>query len=289
MTRYSITRKRNNKKYKKSQKGRGKGRRSIRRCKTRKPKGFKKAKRHTIVKRRRMVGGGIGNDYNFFINTDMLKKYIQKEYSRSFGATSLVLELKGYGYAFITKLTRFSEVNRREKIAVYSCSVNGEIKYYAIVRCDESGCPVRGQRFDYRGQETPGYTGSNTPNHNMETKILFVTKGGVTKGAQTFTGNNITDADKITECYEFKNSISTTDNYRIFVDTRYKNKLIPIFKALLDNTPDPDEVTFDDDKTRDDDRNATSEAEKDAYAARLIANGQKPEGMGLGTIIAESL
>jgi hypothetical protein len=289
MTRYSITRKRNNKKYKKSPKGRGKGRRSIRRCKTRKPKGFKKAKRYTVGKRRQMVGGVIGDDYNFFINTNMLTKYIKKEYSRSFGATSLVLDLKGFGYAFITKLTRFSDENRYEKIAVYSCSVDGTINFYAIVRCNEPGCPVRGQRFTYQGQETPGYTGSNTPNHNMETKILFVTKGGVTKGAKPFTGNNITDAYKITECYEFKNSISTTDNYRIFVDTRYDNKLQPIFEALSKNTLDPAGVTFDAEKARDVARNAKSDAEKDAYAAQLIANGQKPDGMGLGNIIAESL
>jgi len=279
MTRYSITRKRNIKKYKKSPKGRGKGRRSIRRCKTRKSKGFKKAKRHTVGKRRRMVGGVIGDDYNFFINTNMLTKYIQKKYGKSLG-TGLVLELKGYGYAFITKLTRFSEDNRREKIAVYSCSVNGTINYYAIVRCDESGCPVRGQRFTYQGQETDNYTGSDTPNHNMESKILFVTKGGVPKGAQPFTGNNITDAYKITECYEFKNSISTTDNYRIFVDNRYDNKLQPIFQALSNNTSDPAGVTFDADKARDDTRNAKSDAEKKEYADWLIANGQNPDGMG---------
>ena len=280
MTRCLTTRKRNIKKYKKSRTGRGKGRRSIRRCKTRKLKGFKKAKRHTVGKRRRMVGGGVGDGYNFFINTEMLTKYIQKEYGRSLGAMregDLVLDLKGFGYAFITKLTSFSEENRYEKMAVYSCSVGGTIKYYAIVRCDEIGCPVRGQRFTYQGKSTLNYTGSNTPNYNMESKILFVTKTGVTIGTQPFSGN--TGFTKQPPCYEFTNSISTTDKYRIFVDTRYDNKLQPIFEALLKNTSDPDEVTFEVEKTRDDIRNAKSNAEKKAYYQRLKDEGKKPDDM----------
>ena len=340
MTRYSITRKRNNKKYKKSPKVRGKGRRSIMRCKTRKPKGFKKAKRYTVGKRRRMVGGVVGDDYNFFINTEMLTKYIQKEYGRSFGS-SLRLELKGFGYAFITKLTSFSEENRYEKMAVYSCSVNGIIKYYAIVRCDELGCPVRGQELTYGGimifddtdsktpryiaaPDTPDsqkstyiaksgstgstglseyvviakpgstgstgsiglaepvviatkdYTGSKTPNLNMESKILFVTKNSVSKVTEPFSGS----VALTSPCYKFTNSISTTDKYRIFVDTRYDNKLTPVFEKLS-NKEDPTEtVTFD-------------------IAKRIKSNtdyyimSQQPEksasGVGLATIIAESL
>ena len=282
MTRCLTTRKRNIKKYKKSSKGRGKGRRSIRRCKTRKPKGFKKAKRYTVGKRRRMVGGEVGDGYNFFINTEMLTKYIQKKYGRSLGAMregDLVLELKGFGYAFITKLTSFSDENRYEKLAVYSCSVYGTIKYYAIVRCDESGCPVRGQRFTYQGSATPNYIGSNTPNHNMESKILFVTKTGVTIGTQPFSGN--TDFTIQPPCYEFTNSISTTDKYRIFVDTRYNNKLQPIFEALS-NQQDPTEtVTFDNDKARDDTRMADTTAAANKYAAQLKAEGKTAEGTGL--------
>lgn len=345
MTRYSITRKRNNKKYKKSQNGRGKGRRSIRRCKTRKPKGFKRAKRHTVGKRRQMVGGN-GDHYNFLINTDMLRMYIQTKYGRLLGSTasSLKLELKGFGYAFITKLTRFSEDNRREQIAVYSCSVNGSITHYAIVRCADLGCPVLGQELTYGGImilddtdsktpryiaapdtpesreyvvikkpegfdrsvvipkpgltcfdrpvvnakpsltcldtpvgiETKGYTGSNIPNLNMESKILFVTKNSVSKVTEPFSGN----VALTLPCYKFTNSISTTDNYRIFVDTTYNNNLATVFEALSDRT-DPDQtVTFD-------------------IAKRIKSNtdyyirSQQPEksasGMGLGTIIAEAL
>ena len=67
MTRYSITRRRHIKKYKKSRKGcGGRGRRSvrsIRRCKTRKPKGFRKARRHTLGNRMKMSGG-----FNFEVN-----------------------------------------------------------------------------------------------------------------------------------------------------------------------------------------------------------------------------
>ena len=74
MARYLTTRKRNNKKYKKSPKGRGKGRRSIRRCKTRKPKGFKKAKRYTVGKRRRMMVGGA--DFDFNVDADDLQVFM---------------------------------------------------------------------------------------------------------------------------------------------------------------------------------------------------------------------
>lgn len=335
MTRCLTTRKRNIKKYKKSRTGRGKGRRSIRRCKTRKPKGFKKAKRHTVGKRRWMVGGN-GDHYNFLINTEMLTKYIQKKYGRSLGAMregDLVLDLKGFGYAFITKLTGISEDNRHEQIAVYSCSVPGKITYYAIVRCDDHGCPVRGQELTYGGImifdntdsktpryiaapdtpesreyvvikkpdgldtpvviskpgltgltglpepvgiETKGYTGSNIPNLNMESKILFVTKNSVSKVTEPFSGKVVLTSP----CYKFTNSISTTDNYRIFVDTTYpNNNLVGVFETLSDRK-DPDQtVTFD-------------------IAKRIKSNtdyyirSQKPEksasGMGW-TTVAESL
>ena len=262
----------------------------------------------------------------------MLRMYIQTKYGRSFGS-SLKLELKGFGYAFITKLTGISEDNRHEQIAVYSCSVDGKITYYAIVRCNDHGCPVRGQELTYGGImifdetdsktpryiaapdtpesrkyvvikkpdgldtpvviskpgltgltglpepvgiETKGYTGSNIPNLNMESKILFVTKDSVSKVTEPFSGN----VALTLPCYKFTNSISTTDNYRIFVDTTYpNNNLVGVFETLSDRK-DPDQtVTFD-------------------IAKRIKSNtdyyirSQKPEksasGMGW-TTVAESL
>jgi hypothetical protein len=164
MTRYSITRKRNIKKYKKSRTGRGKGRRSIRRCKTRKPKGFKKAKRYTVGKRRRMMVGGADFDFNVdaddlqvFMSSGIEKyrspfsqKYIMyngdsiitncdgtqiidpttsqpktKEKKHFYGFEKVVLVAKGF--ALVTKTgTLFSGTNRKEQLNVFACYLRKE-------------------------------------------------------------------------------------------------------------------------------------------------------------------
>ena len=161
MTRYLTTRKRNNKKYKKSRTGRGKGRRSIRRCKTRKPKGFKKAKRYTVVKRRRMGGGEVfdfnvdEDDLQVFMSSGIEKyrspfaqKHIMykytplpretvkdcsgKEVKDKGGNTTLKKEehiygfekvvLVAKGFALVTKTgTLFSRTNRKEQLNVFAC------------------------------------------------------------------------------------------------------------------------------------------------------------------------
>lgn len=158
MVRYLTTRKRNYKKYKKSPKGRGKGRRSIRRCKTRKPKGFRKAKRYTVGKRRRMVGG---EGFDFNVDADDLQvllssgiekyrspfsqKYIMyngdsiitncdgtpiidpttsqpkiKKKTHFYGFEKV--ELVAKGFALVTKTgTLFSGTNRKEQLNVFAC------------------------------------------------------------------------------------------------------------------------------------------------------------------------
>ena len=104
MTRYSITRKRNNKKYKKSPKGRGKGRRSIRRCKTRKPKGFKRGKRHTVGKRRQMVGGEV---FDFNVDADDLQVLLSsgiEKYRTPFEQKKIMYTIFNIDFLFVCSL-----------------------------------------------------------------------------------------------------------------------------------------------------------------------------------------
>jgi hypothetical protein len=219
MTRYSVKRGRRIKKYKKSPKGRGKGRRSISRCKTRKPKGFKKAKRHTVGKRRRMVGGA---PFNFNVNSDDLEKYmsymdkyrseliingIKKEDDKTAGFDKVILV--AYGFALVTKMgTMFSSKNREEQINVFACyckihRAGREPICYAIVRCPKSNCLDISE--------------INTLNSNMDGRILFlfvdtradshVTKLGIKK-----VGSNDYNAFKFTTRLS-----SDDDTYKILV------------------------------------------------------------------------
>ena len=204
MPRYLTTRKRNIKKYKKSRTGRGKGRRSIRRCKTRKPKGFKKAKRHTVGKRRRMVGGEVF-DFNvdaadlqvllssgiekyrspfaqkyIMYNGDSIIKYCNNnpiidprtkdpkttEITNFYGFEKV--ELVAKGFALVTKTgTLFSRTNRKEQLNVFACYMKNDDTNplcYAIVRCSN--------KSGCSDTSTPNPR--LKPNSNMDSKILFL-------------------------------------------------------------------------------------------------------------------
>jgi len=126
MTRYSVKRGRRIKKYKKSRKGcRGRARRSIRRCKTRKSKIFRKAKRHTVSNRRNMVGGVV--DFPFRITSDEILTYVNSRID----STVTGLTLIGYCIAFVTKLGgKFGNVaNRKNRLEylVFFRDTNGTL------------------------------------------------------------------------------------------------------------------------------------------------------------------
>ena len=133
MTRYSVKRGRRIKKYKKSRKlyrrrGRGRGRRSIRRCKSRKSKIFMKTKRNNVGKMRRMVGGEGCKGYNFNISVDEVKAYVERKY-RFEGFNSEILVLIGFGIVLVTNAStgRFlKEYNRPEQVAIFK-DANGNI------------------------------------------------------------------------------------------------------------------------------------------------------------------
>jgi len=147
MTRYSFTRRRHIKKYKKSRKGRrgrgGRSVRSIRRCKTRKPKGFRKAKRHTLGNRRRT--GGVGCEgYKFNIDSNELASYMLKNGITQSMYLPQQLQLIGFGIAFVTNAKKgaiWKEYNRPECLAVFRVGYNiyivrGKYPYDANVGMD---------------------------------------------------------------------------------------------------------------------------------------------------------
>ena len=134
MTRYLTTRKRNIKKYKKSRTGRGKGRRSIRRCKTRKPKIFMKKKKNNVSKRRRMVGGEGCEGYNFRVTSEDIFRSTQ--FLDIFRTQKKTLTLIGYCIAFVTKLDgRFNAANRPEYLVFFRYGDDDIV----IVRAE---CPI---------------------------------------------------------------------------------------------------------------------------------------------------
>ena len=315
MTRCLTTRKRNIKKYKKSSKGRGKGRRSIRRCKTRKPKGFKKAKRYTVGKRRRMVGG-----YEFDVTMEQLKQHITKECRKSLpslgikSGSELELFLMGYGDVCILKDAFFADKFRPEQVVAVRCDIKtgdttSEGQYYAIVRCaNTDSCPS---------------------GNGIWSTVLFVKKDGVTKkdyNDEQIKRNPVIkkreddtfyalkkDIDKFFNNYvwfEFTNIISSTDKYNIFVDNYPSNMSITLL-AFFSRLSGTDLANYDYTKTvtiqdmkdaivalkakrvTEAQAQAEKEAAKDAAYAKEVAaakaSGKPPppkreegEGMGWG-------
>jgi len=247
MTRYSITRRRHIKKYKKSRKGCG-GRggrsvRSIRRCKTRKPKGFRKAKRHTLGKRMKMSGG-----FNFDVSTDTIKTHILSKYSQQLNSNGIEIDSKldlaimGKGDVQISKDALFAKNFRPEQVVVVKLGGytgfgqdlrNGQ--WYALVRCANMG-------EDSSCRESKGIE---------ENTVLFVKYGTRPKNVEFISyrlrDRNTdpvikkrkdkkypTDSDVTTyfdryRWFTFKNSISSTDNYNIFVDSNCAEKSLLYF------------------------------------------------------------
>ncbi len=213
-----YTRRRNIRKYKKNQKG----------GKTTKRRSLEKRRGKT--KTRRMRGG---YQYRFRVNTDKLKKYIESEYSMELSK----LELAAYGVIGITNRSKgffLRADHRQEQISVFACYENnsGQPAFYAIARCVNS-CPENLDKSYFERKPT------ETPNFEMESKILFLkpenlrkidlqnTKDTKTQKAlellkqklrdKNFSEIDINNLTNDIPCYEFENSFSSTDNYRIVI------------------------------------------------------------------------
>ena len=246
MTRYSVKRGRRIKKYKKSRKGCGRrGRRSIRRCKTRKSKIFMKTTRNNVSNRRKMSGG-----FNFEITMEQAKTHILRKYSKSFQllgippGSQLELTLMGYGHVYISKKSVFAEDFSLEQVVAVRCDIqtgDEELtkgKYYAIVRC-----------------ATYENTRSCPNGKGIWETVLFVKKGEVTAmnyQEQLYLKNPVinkrkndtsygTDSDIykfFTEhkWFNFKNSISSNAEYDIFVENNPSSSTLIKFFDFLSPT-----------------------------------------------------
>jgi hypothetical protein len=267
MKKYSIKKYRNKgrniNKYKKSRRGRGK--RSLIGGKTRRYKVFKNTKRHTLGKRkgRRMVGGV--EPWTFRVNPESLKKYVNSKYRTSFSHLTLV----AFGYVGITNTSKgyFLRADHRlEKVAVFACYENDNDQqqptFYVIARCTKTCHP---KVYTLKDKECP--------NFNMEEKILFFTPQGLnitypSEGNLDVTSDKKTQKavellrkkleEKYTEervnktmnsimIFEFVNTISSSDNYRIVIFP-YANSetLKPFFSSVKSEHFIPTNVEYPD-------------------------------------------
>lgn len=217
------TRRRNIRKYKKNQKG----------GKTPKRRSLEKRRgRRKTRKIRRMRGGGV-YEYRFIVDTDKLKEYIKSKYDMQLSK----LELVAYGVIGITNRSKgfFLRADHRlEEVAVFACYENDQQQqpaYYAIARCVNSCHPNLDKSYF---QRLP----IEAPSFGMESNILFLKPENLKKiDLQNPADTKIQKAlellkqklrDKYSEdeinkltsgiaFYEFKNSVSSTDDYRMVI------------------------------------------------------------------------
>lgn len=251
MTRCLTKKKRNIKKYKKSRRGLRRGRISV--------------KRHTVVKRRRMVGGA--DEFDFNVPPEDLK--VAMSYYETYGSPFRQnyiqyvdgdekikngfdrVELVAYGFALVTKTgTIFSGTNRKEQINVFACylplRVDPRIPIpnkvdtrdqndpfcYAIVRCAKTICRDEGTR------------NRSKANYNMEDKILFLFISTNRNNINPLSSNVIQyENEKVKgidyNVFEFTNKLSLDDEnrYKILVDNlESQNSLKKFFEAVSKST-----------------------------------------------------
>ena len=240
MTRYSITRKRNNKKYKKSRTGRGKGRRSIRRCKTRKPKGFKKAKRYTVGKRRRMVGGVFEN--TFIITPEAIYPYLARKNQRFFSDDRKKdFILVGFGVAMITKESAFvKENNRVERVAIFRQTIvnQGQDKSYIFVI---ARCVFRDTCFADSMETTIVVQPSTIMASTLDTNELVGVKNKLMRFETMVNRDNI-DTLEFTK-YTFPNMLSPSDTYKVVLLSGF-TKMVDTENAIREYFSNPDVISL---------------------------------------------
>ena len=221
MARYLTKKRRNIKKYKKSRKGHRRKGRSV--------------KRHTVGKRRRMVGGDVFTDkFNFNVTADDLNFVIGKNqsYASKFRQSESdkndvfdKIELVAYGIALVTNrsIGKFLRTdNRKEQINVFACYLQpntNEPFCYAILRCANTYC------FDSGKHDVV------IPNFEMDEKILFLfVKEQQTQTQIQIMSSNARKLDDETvkgkqyNAFQFANRISSDDLYKILVPETKDNE-----------------------------------------------------------------
>jgi hypothetical protein len=199
MTRYLTKKRRNIKKYKKSRKGNRRGRRSV--------------KRHTLGKRRRMVGGDIYEDhFNFNVDDPDLLYIIRNNKMYPVLKNVYSVKLVAYGIALVTnrnigKLLRTD--NRKEQINVFACYLDDNTLFcYAILRCPSTFCFDRSENTVF------------IPNYYMDDKILFLFVNQVLDIASSY-AQMLQSYESVKgisyNVFQFNNRISSDHLYKILV------------------------------------------------------------------------
>jgi hypothetical protein len=232
MALYSVKKSRGRKikKYRKSRRGKGRGKRSLKCGKTRRYKVFKNTKNHTLGKRkgkgkgRQMMGGM--RDLNFNSDNIRIMDYINVTYKDEFfengipetGFTSMVF-IMGI-QTMITNTSKWlRKDNKRQRILIYACFLNGTLKCYALVRVPDKGLyatpePPVVLDADQNLLPLTNAQKSKIPIDGMDAKILFIFPG-----KSNFTSEYI-DANQhgVWKKLEFQSFISSDgDIYKILV------------------------------------------------------------------------
>jgi hypothetical protein len=243
MVQYSVKKSRGRKikKYRKSRRGEGRGKRSLKGGKTR---------RHTLGKRKgkgrgRQMMGGVYDDDDWNVDSDtdigLIKDYINAKYKDNFESCKIpkkgfsmlkvivcgeVVGADGRGepiiltkpaVVMITNLSKsfFKEKNQRQNVLMFECYVDNDVKCYALVRC-----PMDLHKND--GSVPPS---TNVPPIiGMNPKILFISPNK--SNVELLDFDNLDNATIVTEaCDRYKkNGIETCKKIRKDTIDYYKTQ-----------------------------------------------------------------
>ena len=202
MVQYSVKKSRGRKikKYRKSRRGKGRGKRSLKGGKTRRYKVLKNTRRHTLGKRkgkgrgRRMMGGVFGKELGPWSDHHRfrLQNYINAKYKDKFQAAGVpcdyfeeivCIEPKSDALGMFTNRSRgrfLREENKLQQLLIYSChaSSGGLILCYALVRVPfVTHLYETAQRDGSNEDPLTDAEKSKIPILGMNPKILFIVPG----------------------------------------------------------------------------------------------------------------
>ena len=190
-------------------------------------------------------GGAPRVSIGFTIDTNKLMLYINEKYKNelhqeriSNGFTEI--KLASFGYIDIKKINRMFRVipyrASYERIAIYACYFNKEIKCYAIARCASVyDCTDR--------KDQPNYKESikrriSRPCNNMESKILFLfkDKSEINMISESVIYNKNLPSLSYKGEFTFKSFISSDgDKYRILIEKDNTDSLFNFFMNWVNN------------------------------------------------------
>ena len=188
-------------------------------------------------------GGAPRVSFGFTIDKDKLMLYINEKYKNELRLEGISdgfteIKLASFGYIDIKKINRMFRVipyrASYERIAIYACYFNNEIKCYAIARCASVyDCTDRKDQSNY--QESIKRRISR-PCNNMESKILFLFKD---KSEISMISDKDNTRLSYFHCkgeFIFKSFISSDgDKYRILIEKDNTDSLFNFFMNWVNN------------------------------------------------------